>query len=79
MENLLFFNKTTLKKPYGCLIYASESVRNFAATEELARFIKLNYPDSALPEMVDLEMFYTQCEALPSSFHYTAASRSRAV
>ena len=34
------------------------SVRNFATAEELDRFIKLNYPDSALPEMMKLEKFY---------------------
>ena len=33
-------------------------MRNFATIEELDRFIKLNYPDSALPEMVELEKFY---------------------
>ena len=57
-DALPYFSKTTLKKPYGCLVYATGSVRNFATTEELDRFIKLNYPDSALPEMMKLEKFY---------------------
>ena len=35
-----------------------QAVRNFATAEELDRFIKLNYPDSALPEMMKLEKFY---------------------
>ena len=43
---------------YGCLIYASGSVRNFATIKKLEHFIKLNYPDSALPEMMKLENFY---------------------
>ena len=33
-------------------------MQNFSTAEELDRFIKLNYPDSALPEMVELEKFY---------------------
>ena len=52
------FRQNNTEKPYGCLIYASGSVRNFASAEELDRFIKLNYPDSALPEMMDLEKSY---------------------
>ena len=40
------------------MIYASGSVRNFATVEELEHFIKLNYPDSALPEIMPLEKFY---------------------
>ena len=52
------FQQRNVEKPYGCLIYASGSVRNFATIEELDRFIKLNYPDSALPEMMELEKFY---------------------
>ena len=40
------------------MIYASGSARNFATAEELACFIKLNYPDSPLPEMMELEKFY---------------------
>ena len=52
------FKQSNTEKPYGCLIYASGSVRNFSTAEELDRFIKLNYPDSALPEMVELEKFY---------------------
>ena len=52
------FQQRNVEKPYGCLIYASGSVRNFATTEELDRFIKLNYPGSALPEMMKLEKFY---------------------
>jgi hypothetical protein len=52
------FKQSNVEKPYGCLIYATGSVRNFATTEELDRFIKLNYPDSALPEMMELEKFY---------------------
>ena len=52
------FKQSNVEKTYGCLIYASGSVRNFATIEELDRFIKLNYPDSALPEMMKLEKFY---------------------
>jgi hypothetical protein len=52
------FQQRNVEKPYGCLIYASGSVRNFATIEELDRFIRLNYPDSALPEMMKLEKFY---------------------
>ena len=51
MGSLLYLNKAILKKLTG-------SVRNFATAEELDRFIKLNYPDSALPEMMKLEKFY---------------------
>ena len=32
--------------------------RNFATIEELDRFIRLNYPDTKLPEMMKLEKFY---------------------
>ena len=52
------FQQNNVEKPYGCLVYATGTVRNFATTEELDRFIKLNYPDSALPEMMPLEKFY---------------------
>ena len=52
------FQQNNTEKPYGCLIYASGSVQNFSTAEELDRFIKLNYPDSALPEMMKLEKFY---------------------
>ena len=52
------FQQNSSEKPFGCLIYASGSVRNFASREALERFIKLNYPDSALPEMMELEKFY---------------------
>ena len=52
------FRQNNTEKTYGCLIYASGSVRNFATIEELEHFIKLNYPDSALPKMMNLEKFY---------------------
>ena len=52
------FQQRNVEKPYGCLIYAIGSVRNFATIEELDRFIKLNYPDTKLPEMMKLEKFY---------------------
>lgn len=52
------FQQNNTEKRYGCLIYASGAVRNFATEEELDRFIKLNYPDSALPKMMPLEKFY---------------------
>ena len=52
------FQQRNVETPYGCLIYASGSVRNFAAIEELDRFIRLNYPDTKLPEMMKLEKFY---------------------
>ena len=52
------FKQSNTEKAYGCLIYATGSVQNFATAEELDRFIKLNYPDSALPEMMKLEKFY---------------------
>ena len=52
------FKHNNTEKAYGCLIYATGSVRNFATAEELDRFIKLNYPDSALPELMKLENFY---------------------
>lgn len=52
------FQQNNTEKPYGCLSYATGSVRSFATAEELDRFIKLNYPDSALPEMMELEKLY---------------------
>ena len=52
------FRQNNTEKTYGCLIYASGSVRNFATIEGLEHFIKLNYPDSALPKMMNLEKFY---------------------
>ena len=52
------FQQRNVEKTYGCLIYASGSVRNFATIEELDRFIRLNYPDTKLPEMMKLEKFY---------------------
>ena len=52
------FQQKTDNEKFGILIYASGSVRSFATMEELDRFIKSNYPDAALPEMLDLERFY---------------------
>lgn len=52
------FQQKTDNEKFGILIYASGAVRSFATMEELDRFIKSNYPDTALPEMLDLERFY---------------------
>ena len=52
------WDRNKIKFNDGSILIASGSVRNFATAEELDRFIKLNYPDSALPEMVELEKFY---------------------
>ena len=63
------FQQRNVEKPYGCLIYASGSVRNFATIEELACFIKLNYLDSA-------DFYFRDQKSLPFEWKAVISSHS---
>ena len=68
-KNFVVFKQTDTDRPFGCLIYATGSVKNFSTQQELSGFIKLNYPDRALPEMMELEKLYdSMWQALESKY-----------
>ncbi len=69
-KNLVVFQQINATKPYGCLIYATGSVRTFATPKELADFIELNYPGTILPELLPLDEFYDlMWQALDNILH----------
>ena len=57
-DKFALFQQKDNVETFGVLVYSSGLIRSFATEKELADFIKLNYPDTALPKMVPLEKFY---------------------
>ena len=53
------FIQKNMENPYGILIYASGEIIKFPTEDELKKFAELNYPDAALPKMMNLNSFYS--------------------
>ena len=57
-DDFTVFRRDNKEKPYGILIYASGETSLFSTETELEMFVKQKFPDTAVPKMTRLDMFY---------------------